>query len=122
AFLASAVVLTATALIWYVILTYLEKQNAITSRKDDSAIWFTKELAAELVRKAFLPMLLVSMVNGIIRNAVAFWIPTFLSERLGFSPALSASISGGLPLVNLAGTFLGLVILKKLRGNEFRTI
>lgn len=60
-------------------------------------------------------MLLVSMVNGIIRNAVAFWIPTFLSERLGFSPALSASISGGLPLVNLAGTFLGLVILKKLR-------
>lgn len=42
AFLASAVVLTATALIWYVILTYLEKQNAITSRKDDSAIWFTK--------------------------------------------------------------------------------
>lgn len=122
AFLASAVVLTATALIWYVILTYLEKQNAITSRKDDSAIWFTKELAAELVRKAFLPVLLVSMVNGIIRNAVAFWIPTFLSERLGFSPALSASISGGLPLVNLAGTFLGLVILKKLRGNEFRTI
>lgn len=116
------VILVLTAVIWYLMLSYLEKRNALKVVHLKKAEGFNKELLNVLLNNAIIPMLVVSMINGIIRNAVTFWIPTYITEELGFSPTLSAGISGILPFVNLVGTFIGLYILNRLGENEFKTI
>lgn len=75
-----------------------------------------------LLRNGFIAMTIVAMLNGIIRNAVVFWIPTYITERFSVSPASAAVISSILPFVNFGGTLLSVLLAKKFKNDEKKTL
>ena len=75
-------------------------------------------LGALLRNRVFLCVVIVTMLNGVIRNAVSFWIPTFLSQHLALRPEWVSVASSALPFVNIGGTFLSLWGLRLVRQNE----
>ena len=110
------------SIIWFVIIHGLEKKKVIKPVDRSIKRKLDKQTLYHMLGQGVLFMFMVSMINGIVRNAVSFWIPSYLNEKLGYEPAVSAGISGILPFVNLLGTFTGILLLRKLRYQEFRTI
>lgn len=119
AFYISAILLLLGSVIWYFCLYYLEKKNALKNTLSKSSeAKKNKELIGILIENSIIPMIFVAMINGVIRNAVTFWIPTYILEKLGALPTLATGITSVLPLINLAGVFTGVFLLKKLKDNE----
>lgn len=119
AFLLSGTVLVLCSVLWFFALGFLERKQVIRPTRR-----VQKEQAANvpilkiMLQNAIIPMIIVAVINGIIRNAVAFWIPTYIVEKLGVSPVTASSLSSILPIINLAGTFTGLFLYKKVKSNE----
>ena len=54
---------------------------------------------------------LVSILTGVVRTSVAFWIPTYLSQYLGYSVTVSASIYAVMTCVWSTAPYIGNWIL-----------
>ncbi len=63
-------------------------------------------------------MTVVTMCNGVIRNAVSFWLPSFLTQYFDYSIELSSALVMALPLFNIAGVFFTLWLFHKINCNE----
>lgn len=94
-----------------------EKRGKRKTADGESAASF-RELTAVLLSGAIIPMLIISFTNGVLRNAVSFWIPTYITENLSVTPSVAAILSAVLTFVNLAGTYAGLYMLRRFKGNE----
>jgi sugar phosphate permease len=108
--------LIVTGILWYIFLSILEKSglgspNQVKHKEQGRTEAFT-------IDQGFIFMVIVSLLNGIIRNAVVFWIPTYITEKLKVSTTMAASISTALPFINLLGTFMAFWILAKMKDNE----
>lgn len=68
----------------------------------------------------FVFMLILTMLNGVVRNAVSFWIPTFFVQYLGFSTELAAGVMMILPFVNIAGPFFALWLMRVTKRDEIQ--
>jgi len=106
-----------TALGWYVFLAFLEERDLIKTeeRKVNQAGFFASS-------PGFLLMTAVSLLNGVLRNAVVFWLPTYLVETFRISTTKAAAVSTVLPFVNLSGTFSALALLRKVGDKEERVL
>lgn len=121
-FVLTGILLIIVSVLWLIANSYMDKMG-ITKRtaiSDEPAI--SGKMTRNLIKNGFIAMTVATMLNGIIRNAVAFWIPTFISERFEVSPATSAAISSILPFVNLGGTLLSVLIAKKFNNDEKKTM
>lgn len=58
------------------------------------------------------------MLNGVIRNAVSYWIPTYISEGFGLSPQFSSAINIINPIISLVGTIITFKMLKFFKDDE----
>ena len=45
-----------------------------------------------LIRRQIIKFTFVSLLTGVVRTTVVFWMPTYFSQRLGFSTKMSAGI------------------------------
>lgn len=118
----TGIALLSAALFWFITIGRLQKRGAIkplirTAAQGGGSL---RGLRTTLLDNAFAPMIVVAIINGIIRNAVAFWIPTYIAEKLGADPVSAAGVSSILPLVGIAGTLAGMGLLRRLGNNEFR--
>ncbi|MDR1059733.1 MAG: MFS transporter [Clostridiales bacterium] len=68
--------------------------------------------------KGFICMSAATMLNGVARNAIAFWTPVFLLEKLGFTAEAAVGASAVLPFLNMAGIFASMFALKLARGAD----
>lgn len=121
-FVLTGILLIIVSVLWFIINTYMDKKG-IT--KKAAALPHTSKSGnktSHLIKNGFLAMTVATMLNGIIRNAVAFWIPTFISERFQVSSAASAAISSILPFVNLGGTLLSVYLAKIFKNDEKKTM
>lgn len=114
------------ALISLVLLSRAEAKGLIKSsapKAEDNAdrVPFAK-LVPVLLSFGILPMIFISFSNGVIRNAVTAYIPTYISSVLGASTAMASVLSGICPFVELAGTFVGVWVMNKLHGDEIKAI
>ncbi len=132
-FLISATVLCTVAIAVFFYTWHLEKTGAVrVDTKDGAAA--KKETDANASASAgvhsarasklgfigaeFLMMTVVVMLNGVVRNAVAFWIPTFLSQYFGYTVELTSALVMALPFFNIAGIFCTLWLLHRIKCNE----
>jgi sugar phosphate permease len=75
-------------------LWLLEKKGVVKHNR------FKKELSEAkqngsirlLIKRRIIIFSLVSILTGIVRTTVVFWLPTYFNEYLGYSPTKSASI------------------------------
>ncbi|MEG2597137.1 MAG: MFS transporter, partial [Oscillospiraceae bacterium] len=90
----TGILMIVTAAAWFVILHALEKKNKLhTIHRQSESFQTNKQLFHSLKQNAIIPMLAVAIINGIIRNAVAFWIPTYIAEKLHTPPATASAIT-----------------------------
>lgn len=56
-------------------------------------------------------------VPGMLKDGVTAWVPTYISEKFGISAAFSVLLTTILPIINLAGAYVGKWIYLKCRKN-----
>lgn len=108
--------LVVSAVVWFFSLTFLENRGLVKYIQQEAGDG--GNLFQIVKGHSFFFITMVSLINGVIRNAVVFWIPTYITEKLMVSTTVAASISSVLPIVNLLGTFVGLWLLKWLHDRE----
>lgn len=75
-----------------------------------------------LIRHHILRFTLISIITGVVRTTVVFWLPTYLKEYLGFSSEASALLFTVATLIISATTFITVFLYECLGHNMDRTI
>ncbi len=65
---------------------------------------------------------LISMITGVIRTSVVFWMPTYIAQYLGFSSDQSAMIFTVATFVISLTTFIAIFVYERLKHNMDLTI
>ncbi len=94
---------------------YYENHGHITHHKYQRA---TKHSAIKtLIEHRIIKFAIVSILTGIIRTAVVFWLPTYISQHLGFSPDTSALLFTIATLAISTTAFIAVFVYEKLGRN-----
>lgn len=70
--------------------------------------------------KNFVVYMLIGMVIEIAGTAVAFWLPTYISEYLKFPANVSGIIYSVISLIKSIGPFVCLILFKKFKENDMK--
>lgn len=85
------------------------------SEKKDGAI-------RELFRRHIVVFTIVSIITGVIRTTVIFWLPTYLAQYLEFPTEQATSIYSICTLLICASAFVSIFIYERLRRNMELTL
>lgn len=66
----------------------------------------------------FVVFLLIGMVIEIAGTAVSFWLPTYISEYLGFASNVSGVVYSVISLIKSVGPFLSLIFYRMFKKND----
>jgi len=67
-----------------------------------------------LIKNRIVKFSVISILTGVVRTTVVFWLPTYLAQYLGFSSEISATIFTGATLVISLSTFVTVFLYEKL--------
>lgn len=120
-FTVSGVVAVIMAVCCFAFFLYFEKKGIVSYNK------YPRQARAKgsikvLLERQIVKFTIISLLTGIIRTSVVFWLPTYLSQYLGFSPQISATIYTVITLALSANTFLVIFVYERLRHNMDLTI
>ena len=120
-FVTSSIILIIMAIICFAFFLFFEKKgiikyNQYTPKKENG-----KGIKV-LIKHRIIKFTLISVITGIVRTTVVFWMPTYFSQYLGFSPKTSASIFTVATLIISLTTFITIFLYEKLNRNMDKTI
>ncbi len=75
-----------------------------------------------LIKHRIIKFTLISILTGVIRTTVVFWLPTYINERLGFSSENAAGIFTIATLIISTTTFISIFVYEQLKHNMNLTI
>ncbi|MBQ7299095.1 MAG: MFS transporter [Clostridia bacterium] len=75
-----------------------------------------------LIEHQIIRFSVISIITGVVRTSVVFWLPTYIAQYLGFSPQTSAAIFTAATLVISMTAFLAVFIYERLNRNMHKTI
>ena len=75
-----------------------------------------------LIKHRIIRFTLISVLTGVVRTTVVFWLPTYISQYLGFSAEQSAMLFTTATLVISATAFIAVFTYERLGRNMDRTI
>ena len=67
-----------------------------------------------LIQHQIIKFTMISILTGVVRTTVIFWLPTYLAQYLGFSTSWSATIFSVVTLVTSTITFISIFIYERL--------
>lgn len=76
-------------------------KSAEQQKSGSSAVPFSKVL----ISSGLLLILVPVVVHGVLKDGVTSWVPTYISEVFGTTPALSILVTTVLPIINLGGAY-----------------
>ena len=88
-FAVSSGILIFMGVVCFVVFTIMERRGIITYGKYKLPKQSGGSIRV-LIRHRIIRFALVAMLTGVVRTTVVFWLPTFLSQYLGFSPKAAA--------------------------------
>lgn len=97
AFIVCGIILFVMGVLAYVFFTYFEK-HGIVKYGTAGKVKNGRGSIRLLIKNQIIKYSLVSVLTGIIRITVIFWIPTYLAQYLGFSSKTSAGIFSAVTL------------------------
>ena len=98
AFVVGGVILIIMGSFCFMVYTVFEKRGIIKYTKGDILKGLRFDVS-ELLKLGIIKITVVSILTGIVRTSVVFWVPTYLSRYLGLSDGLAASVFA---IINLA--------------------
>jgi predicted MFS family arabinose efflux permease len=75
-----------------------------------------------LFKRDIVKFTLISMLTGVVRTSVVFWLPTYINQHLGFDSKTSASLFTAATLVISFTAFISVFIYEKLGHNMNKTV
>ena len=120
-FITSSIVLITMAIIFFAFLLFFEKKGIIKYNQYKPKKENGKGIKV-LIKHRIIKFTLISIITGIVRTTVVFWMPTYFSQYLGFSPKTSASIFTLATLIISLTTFITVFLYEKLNRNMDKTI
>ena len=75
-----------------------------------------------LIKHRIIKFTLISIITGVIRTTVVFWMPTYISQYLGYTADKAAAIFTAATLVISTTTFIVVFIYERLGRNMDKTI
>ena len=116
----SAALLTMGA-VCFVCFTLLERKGVVVygrySRPKETAV-----SVKPLLERLILRFTVISMLTGVIRTTVVFWLPTYISQYLGFAPEKAALTFTLSTLVISSSAFVAIFLYERLGRNIHMTL
>lgn len=117
----SSVFLIGMAVLFFFICIIFEKKGLIQYGKYQK----TKESGngiKVLIERRIIKFTGISIIAGVVRTTVVFWMPTYINQYLGFSVEESAAIFSVTTFIISFTTFIAIFIYERLRRNMDLTI
>ncbi|MBQ8793580.1 MAG: MFS transporter, partial [Clostridia bacterium] len=111
-------------IICYILFTYFERNDIITYRqnyKETKSNTFSSPIKT-LVSRSIIKFTFVSILTGVIRTSVMFWLPTYLLQYLSFGERQSTTIFTVISLIISIGSFAAAFIYKLLKNSINKTL
>ena len=124
AFLICGGILISMGILTFLSFLHLEKKGLIVYHNSKSDRVPMKEGLKRLLDHHIIKYSFVSVLTGIVRTTVVFWVPTYLAQYLSFTPTMAVAIFSGVTLAMSVGPFLNtlLVYERIFRRNRGKTV
>ena len=112
-FKVSSSVLFVMATLGFVIFSLFERRGIIkygVYKKETGGVKNVKIL----LKRSIIKFSLVSILTGIVRTSVVFWLPTYISQYLSFSPKSSARIYTAASIAISLTAFIAVFVYEKI--------
>ena len=126
-FALSSIILFVMAVCCFGFFVYFEKNGIVkygqfkSERAGGEKLSFIESIRV-LCKHRIIKFSIISMLTGVVRTSVVFWLPTYISDHLGFSSKDSALIFSIATLVISASAFIAVFIYERLGHNMDKTI
>lgn len=121
-FITSSAILVIMGIVCFVVFLTLEKRGIVKYHQYDKPKTENKGSLKTLIDHHIIKFTLISVITGVIRTTVVFWLPTYISQYLGFSSEQSAMLFTVSTLVISATTFVTVFVYEKLKRNMDLTL
>lgn len=121
AFRITTLVLIFMGIIALVVFTILEKKGVITPSQISKSIKKNGSIKV-LLSRGILRFTVISIVTGVVRTTVVFWLPTYLAQNLNFPPKTATLIYTVSTLIMSFTTFISIFIYERMGRNMDRAI
>lgn len=112
-FLASSAALIAMSAVGFLCFSILERKKIVQYGLFQSQKSSAKNIGV-LFKRKIVKFSLVSILTGVVRTSVVFWLPTYISQHLGFSAKVSASLFTVATLVISTTAFIAVFVYERL--------
>ncbi len=109
------------SVVGFVIFTVLERKGVVTYGRFGRQEKGVKNFGI-LFRRGIVKYSLISIITGVVRTSVVFWLPTYLAQYLGFSASASAAIFTAATLVISLTAFVAVFTYERLGRNMSKTV
>ncbi len=115
-FTASSVALFGMSIVCFAVFTVFERCNVISPRISGKEKESTQS-AKVLFKHQIVKFSLLSILTGVVRTSVVFWLPTYINQHLKFTDTQSAKIFTVATLVISVTAFIAIFIYERLGRN-----
>lgn len=120
-FLVSSVILVFMALMCFLVFLLFEKRGIV--KYNQYACKKEKGGSIKvLIEHKIIKFTLISILTGVVRTTVVFWLPTYISQYLGFSTEKAALLFTVATFIVSFTTFISIFIYERLKRNMNLTI
>lgn len=120
-FLTGSIALIVMSVICFIFFLMFEKKGIVKYNQYSSENENIGSIKL-LIKNRIIKFTLISILTGVIRTTVVFWLPTYLAQYLKFSAETSAMLFTTATLIISFETFIAIFIYERLRQNMDLTI
>jgi len=120
-FITSSISLIGMGIICFIVFSLYERKGIVQYNKFKKPEQKGGSIKL-LFEKQIVKFTLISIITGVVRTTVVFWLPTYISQHLGFSPDKSALIFTITTFVISFTAFIAIFIYERLGHNLSLTI
>ena len=120
-FLASSITLVIMGIICFLCFLLFEKKGIV---KYNQYVQIKEQGGSikVLIKHKIIKFTFISMLTGVVRTTVVFWLPTYISQHLGFSSETSAMLFTTSTFVISFTSFITIFVYEKIKRNMDLTI
>ena len=120
-FLASSITLVIIGIICFLCFLLFEKKGIV---KYNQYVQIKEQGGSikVLIKHKIIKFTFISMLTGVVRTTVVFWLPTYISQHLGFSSETSAMLFTTSTFVISFTSFITIFVYEKIKRNMDLTI